>query len=168
MAAQIFEQAPMGILTVAVMVDLIPDQALQWAIQADARAVQLCGSETPSEWADFVLPVLRRIPVDETGATELKSWQGIASEFVLDHPSSAGGSGKTVDPNLAVELCELAPCILAGGLHGGNVAEAIRAIRPHGVDASSRLELDSGVKDSNRLKDFVLNARQAFSSLTRL
>ncbi len=78
-----------------------------------------------------------------------------------------GGTGKTHDWLKSAEFasrCKL-PVILAGGLNPSNVAEAIRIVRPYGVDANS------GMKDENRncsprlCRDFVRNAKQEFFSL---
>ncbi len=55
--------------------------------------------------------------------------------------------------------------VLAGGLDGGNVAEAIRVARPWGVDACSRLEEAPGRKDAAKVREFIAAAREAFHSL---
>ena len=75
-----------------------------------------------------------------------------------------GGSGKTVDWNLLSQEYrqeDWPPLILAGGLHPGNVAEAIRMIKPWGIDVASGVESSPGVKDLERLRQFVANARFA-------
>ncbi|NQU50771.1 MAG: phosphoribosylanthranilate isomerase [Planctomycetes bacterium] len=166
-AAKIFAVAKPNILTVAVLVNLSPDDAFAWAETSKAKAVQLCGTELAAEWRDFPLPILRRIGVDQTGVEEMAAWSGVASGFVLDHPSSAGGSGQTVDYALAAELCERAACLLAGGLHGGNVAEAVAQVQPAGVDASSRLEDAPGRKNFELTSQFVQNAQLAFAALAQ-
>lgn len=153
-------------LHVAVMVDVTPEEARQWMHTANATAIQLCGAEHAGDWRDFPAPILRRIGVDETGSEQMRDWQNIASGFVLDHPASAGGSGKTVDVEIARELSRLAPCLLAGGLGADNVAAAIRQVQPWGVDASSRLEQRPGAKDHDLTEQFVINARAALSSLS--
>jgi phosphoribosylanthranilate isomerase len=56
--------------------------------------------------------------------------------------------------------------VLAGGLDAGNVAEAIRAVRPFGVDVSSGVERARGVKDPARIRDFIDAARGAGPTLT--
>jgi phosphoribosylanthranilate isomerase len=76
-----------------------------------------------------------------------------------------GGSGQTFDWSLAAAFPF--PAIVAGGLDGDNVAEAIRVARPWGVDSCSRLESAPGVKDQNKVAAFVSNARAAFGSLAR-
>ena len=50
--------------------------------------------------------------------------------------------------------------VLAGGLHGGNVAEAVRAVRPWGVDASSGLESRPGVKDPQKVARYLAAAQR--------
>lgn len=153
-----------GIHLVAVMVDLDPHSAAAWADAAHANTVQLCGSESPREWNDFPLPIWRRIGVDESALSEMHAWQNVAAGFVLDHPSSAGGSGQTVDFPLAAQLCLQAPCLLAGGLHAGNVETAIGAVSPAGVDASSRLEAMPGRKNPAEVLTFVQCAQAAFAA----
>jgi phosphoribosylanthranilate isomerase len=109
--------------------------------------IQLHGSEcgTPPHgariWRSVVVPAA--IPVGET-----------AEAFLLDSPSPQfGGSGHTFDWSLAAAFPHRA--ILAGGLDPFNVAEAIRAAHPWGVDACSRLESRPGRKDGSRVRAFV-------------
>ncbi len=123
-------------------------------------AVQLCGQERPEDFSRLTVPVWRRLAVEEPAASlELRRWLPLAALFVLDHPSSPGGSGQTVDPTLARALSAQAPCLLAGGMGPANAAAAAAAVRPHGLDASSRLESAPGLKDSALVKEFVLAAR---------
>ncbi|HTU46419.1 MAG TPA: phosphoribosylanthranilate isomerase [Bryobacteraceae bacterium] len=74
--------------------------------------------------------------------------------YLLDAPAPHhGGSGKTFDWSLAARFPHRA--IIAGGLDATNVAEAIRAASPWGVDACSRLESSPGKKDPQRVRDFI-------------
>ena len=73
-----------------------------------------------------------------------------------------GGTGKTFDWELARDLAASRPVILSGGLKPENVAEAIRQVRPYGVDTSSGVEGDTpGRKDFDRVRAFIENARSS-------
>lgn len=72
-----------------------------------------------------------------------------------------GGTGKTAPWDLIAEYKPGVPIILAGGLNPDNVAEAIRRVRPAGVDVASGVEFTPGRKDPDRVRVFVANARDA-------
>ncbi len=78
---------------------------------------------------------------------------------VLDafDPASYGGTGKTLDWDLAAEFVRgfSKPTILAGGLTPDNVYDAIRIVRPYGVDVSSGVEDAPGIKDHGRIRSFL-------------
>jgi len=78
---------------------------------------------------------------------------------LLDGPSNGVG----FDWTRAVGMAE--KVIVAGGLDGSNVAEAIRVARPWGVDASSKLESAPGIKDHEKVRQFVSAARRAGEEL---
>lgn len=164
-AAAICKLLPEQVLTVAVVVNASPAQAALLLRTSGLGAIQLCGDQEPRDWRDFGAPILRRIGVDPGAPAELEAWSSIAAGFVLDHPSSAGGSGRAVDPQLAARLCNSYPCLLAGGLEPEGVAAAIRAVRPTGVDASSRLERSPGQKDPALVEAFVQRALDTYAEL---
>jgi phosphoribosylanthranilate isomerase len=93
------------------------------------------------------------------------------SAILLDTAAKGqlGGTGKTFDWNWIAEAREagelkgLPPMILAGGLHPGNVAEAIRITRPYAVDVSSGVEVEGkpGIKDVAKVRDFIAAVRGA-------
>jgi tryptophan synthase beta subunit len=163
-AAAIVAELPREVLPVAVLVDRDPRYALAWLERSGARAVQLCGAERPADWREFPFPILRRVAVAPGAEREIRAWTGIATGFVLDHPSASGGSGLEVDLRLAAQLAALAPCLLAGGLDEHNVAQRAAAVRPAGVDASSRLESSPGIKDRERSVRFTKEARAALGA----
>jgi len=66
-----------------------------------------------------------------------------------------GGTGVTADWHGAAELAKKYPLLLAGGLTPENVAEAVRQVRPWGVDVASGVETAAGSKDTSRMKAFV-------------
>ena len=91
----------------------------------------------------------------------MKSFGAIT--FLLDtfREDDFGGSGKLFDWDIAVEAKRFGKVIVAGGLTPENVADAVRKIRPYGVDVSSGVELCPGVKDHKKIKEFILRAREA-------
>lgn len=78
------------------------------------------------------------------------------------------GSGETSDWVTAARLARSSELILAGGLNAGNVAAAIRAVRPFGVDVSSGVESEPGCKSAHKIAEFVEAARAAFQGITHV
>lgn len=84
-----------------------------------------------------------------------------AQGLLLDTWSTAyGGTGQTFDWSLIPENPPL-PIILSGGLHAGNVGEAVRRIRPWAVDVSSGVEQTKGIKDAAKIAAFIAAVRMA-------
>lgn len=102
----------------------------------------------------------------EGTAIGLRVWRAVkpnaelrdAEAFVMD---VSEGTGQTFDWSLVAN--RPARIVLAGGLGGDNVADAIRVARPWGVDACSRLESSPGRKDRAKVREFVAAAREGFS-----
>jgi phosphoribosylanthranilate isomerase len=83
-------------------------------------------------------------------------------------PGRYGGTGTTVSWSGLADYrrwLRNVPLILAGGLTPDNVSEAIRVVRPHGVDVASGVESSPGKKDHAKVRDFVAAAREAFARL---
>lgn len=79
--------------------------------------------------------------------------------------SGRSGAGERADWDEAARLARATELVLAGGLDPGNVAAAVRAVRPFGLDVSSGVELSRGVKDVARIREFVRAAREATRAL---
>ncbi|MBN2162910.1 MAG: phosphoribosylanthranilate isomerase [Pontiellaceae bacterium] len=79
--------------------------------------------------------------------------------YLLDSydPKTIGGTGKTCDWSKARDLVRASeiPILLAGGLNPDNVAEAIASVKPWGIDVSSGVEIEPGVKDIEKVKAFI-------------
>ena len=166
--AELVEGLPAGVRSVGVMVEADPHQGGVWAESAGVGVLQLCGDQNPRDWEGFPLPLLRRIGVEEGAAELMDEWGEVASGFVLDHPSSPGGSGRVVNTSLAATLAGQAPCLLAGGLDPEWVPRAVRDIRPGGVDASSGLETEPGIKSPEKVAAFVARALKALETMKNL
>src|SRR5690606_35214970 len=93
----------------------------------------------------------------------LAAFSGGAPAFLLDAnaPGQFGGTGQTADWEAARPLAARWPLFLAGGLTPANVAEAIRAVGPWGVDVASGVEAAPGKKDPARMRAFVAAVREA-------
>jgi phosphoribosylanthranilate isomerase len=76
-------------------------------------------------------------------------------------PGQYGGTGRTVPWELLADFRPGVPLILAGGLTPGNVAEAVHMVRPYAVDVASGVEQSPGRKDTEKMRRFIGNAREA-------
>jgi phosphoribosylanthranilate isomerase len=99
---------------------------------------------------------LELIPVLRSGAVLP---QPLPPKFVFEGPVS--GTGVAFDWTTAAQVARRGSLILAGGLNAGNVADAIHAVRPFGVDVSSGVEARPGVKSPQKIAAFVSAVRSA-------
>jgi phosphoribosylanthranilate isomerase len=90
-----------------------------------------------------------------------------ASAFLLDAAETGqyGGTGRTADWPQAQAAAATHRIILAGGLQVENVADAIRFVKPYGVDVASGTEHMPGRKDHGKLREFIQEVRRAESQL---
>jgi phosphoribosylanthranilate isomerase len=152
-AAELSAQAPRDLLRIAVTCH--PEQRLideifrylepDW-LQTDVD--DLATLELPDELT--VLPVLRSDEADP---------QHLPPRLLFEGPVS--GRGVSTNWQRAAELAQRSELILAGGLHAGNVVEAVRTVKPFGVDVSTGVESTPGVKDARRMAEFVTAVRSA-------
>ncbi len=91
----------------------------------------------------------------------------LPSALLLDGhaPGQHGGTGQPAPWHLLESFQPGVPIILAGGLTPDNVAEAVRVVRPYGVDVASGVEQIPGVKDVEKMRRFIANAREAAARL---
>jgi phosphoribosylanthranilate isomerase len=161
-AAEIAAELPPHVMRVGVFVNESVENIRSIAERAHLTAIQLHGDEPPDYAAALDWPVFRAVSVTDLNyATE--AW---ASETALlvDNidPVRRGGTGAVIDWSQAAAVAQTRRVVLAGGLTVDNVASAIRAVRPFGVDVSSGVEAAPGVKDSQKVTEFIANAREAF------
>jgi phosphoribosylanthranilate isomerase len=150
---------------VGVIVDATAGQCDDAASRYRLSAVQLHGDVPQRIAAAATVPVIRAINVRDAGSAYTNGWWPDCT-ILLDAAPAAddalpGGTGERVDEATAAALARHRRLILAGGLSPDNVAHAIQAVCPYGVDASSGLELRPGVKDPGRVVAFVQAARAA-------
>lgn len=159
-AGRIVRSLPGDVTPVGVFVDQPIELVERVADCAGVTVVQLHGSESAAYCRQMRRPVIKAIGVGGRGTDVIES---LAPEIVvlLDAPDPVrhGGTGRTIDWVAAREIAQTRRAILSGGLHADNVASAIEAVRPYGLDVSSGVESTPGVKDAARLKDFFAAVR---------
>lgn len=154
----------LGPFTVPVLlfVNAIPD-CVQAARDAVPTAVlQFHGDEPEPDCARYGAPYVRAVRmVEGVDLLDFERRFPSASALLLDTPSEVhGGSGRTFDWS-RVPARRTQRVILAGGLNCDNVARAVHAVRPYGVDVSSGVEEAPGVKSATRIMEFVDAVRRA-------
>jgi phosphoribosylanthranilate isomerase len=167
-AAAIAQALPEAVLRVGVFVDAPREEMARVADFVGLDLLQLHGEETPESLAALPRPALKAVRVGKSFAPEeAMRYAGHAAGLVVDtrlpgETQLPGGTGVPFDWSLVKGLAERVPFLmLAGGLGPLNVAEAIRAVRPHAVDVSSGVEILPGRKDEEKVRAFVKAAREA-------
>jgi phosphoribosylanthranilate isomerase len=159
---------------VGVFVGLPFRQITAMAYQLGLRTIQYHGDDRePFDAFPFSLVVALRVR-DRQSLSEIDSYLG-RCRAVNQQPAAImidafvegkeGGTGQTAPWELLADYRPGVPLILAGGLTPDNVAEAIRTVRPDGVDVASGVEISPGRKDPDKVKRFVENAREAAARL---
>ena len=170
-AAALGARVPAGAAKVLLTVDA-DDASLAAAIAAlNPAFLQLHGAETPERVAairaGFGVKVIKVIAVGKRGDLDLiRRYDDIADLLLFDarpppDASRPGGNGVGFDWSLLAGLATKKPWLLAGGLTAGNVAQALRETGAPGVDVSSGVENAPGVKDKDKIAEFVAMVRAA-------
>ena len=160
-AAEIVRALPKGVEAVGVFVNEPPGTVNRIVEEAGLHLAQLHGAETPEQAERVRIPVVKALRIEsekDIGAAGAYK----VDLYLIDTPSGTwGGSGKTGDWKLAAEACRRLRAFLAGGLTPDNITEAVRIVNPHGVDVSSGVERELGVKDRTKMAVFLERARAA-------
>ena len=161
-AVEIRDALPPFVQTVALFVNADSAQIAQVIGRVHPAMLQFHGDETPDFCAQFGLPFVKACRV-RAGVDPLAYLQpyGRATAWLLDSfVPEYGGVGESFDWSLAPKD-RARPLILSGGLDRGNVAGAVRAVRPWGVDVSSGVESAKGIKDAGKMAAFIAEVRHA-------
>lgn len=153
------------------VIGLFRNQDAEWvnhiARQLDIDCIQLTGDEDDAYARSIHRPVFRQVRIrPETTTAELSETVQVQLDagrtVVLDRFDAKvpGGGGVSFDWSVAEGVANREGVLLAGGLTPENVGDAIRLLRPWGVDVSSGVETD-GVKDHSKIRAFIEAARSA-------
>jgi phosphoribosylanthranilate isomerase len=165
-ARDIVAVLPNDVTPVGVFVNERPDQVRAVVTTTGIKAVQLHGDESAQDFDFLECPVLRSVTLDEMSETS-RRWPA-ETTWLIDAADRVrrGGTGVAVDWARAYTVARHHKVVLAGGLTPANVEEAIRTVRPFGVDVSSGVEASPGIKDVEKVAQFLVNARRAFANLS--
>jgi phosphoribosylanthranilate isomerase len=162
-AREIVAALPPFVASVALFMDDEPGLVRQVLDVVRPTLLQFHGNESDAWCAQFGRPFLKAIAMGEGVAAlpRLREYPQAAGLLLDGHAAGeAGGSGRTFDWSL-LSRDPAQPLVLAGGLHAGNVGEAVRAARPWAVDVASGVESAPGIKDPARLAAFIRAVRAA-------
>lgn len=151
------DAAPPHITRVAVMRHPSNDE---WQAVLEGFSPHVLQTDAGDFQALDVPDTVKRWPVFREGGTLPGE---LIDTFLYEGKQS--GAGETVDWGRAARITKQGNMILAGGLDPANVAAAITAVRPYGVDVSSGVESAPGVKDATLIYDFVTAAKAAWRNL---
>ena len=162
-AAAILQALPPFVTSVGLFVDMPHDELQQVLQRLPLDLLQFHGDESTADCEGHGRPYIKalRVRPGEDVSAAMAPYAGargiLLDTFVEGVP---GGTGASFDWSLVPENAAK-PIILAGGLDAGNVATAIRQVRPYAVDVSGGVEAGKGIKDAGKIRAFVRAVRDA-------
>jgi phosphoribosylanthranilate isomerase len=161
-AVEIRDVLPPFVQTVALFVNPDAAQVAQVIGRVRPAMLQFHGEETAEFCVQFGMPYVKacRVRPGVDALEYLRPFARAAAWLYDSYVPEYGGVGESFDWSL-LPLARERPVILSGGLSPDNVAEAIRRVRPWGVDVSSGVESGKGVKDGTKIAAFISEVRNA-------
>jgi phosphoribosylanthranilate isomerase len=161
-AREIIAELPPFVTTVGLFVDADLATVREIVRDSGVDLVQFHGQETPEYCQHSPRPYIKVIqarPGVDFNASAARYAGARALLVDNHHPQLAGGTGQTFDWSLLPVLRDF-PLILAGGLNAQNVAAAIAQTEPYAVDVSGGVESSKGIKDFDKMREFVAEVQQ--------
>jgi phosphoribosylanthranilate isomerase len=161
-ARELSRAAPAFLTSVALFVNASEEEVKRVLEVVQPQVLQFHGEEPPEFCRAFGVPYVKACRV-KPGVDLLEYWRPFsdACGWLADAwVEGYGGAGTGFDWSL-VPAVRARPLVLSGGLNPENVGEAIRRVKPWGVDVSSAVESAKGVKDAARIAAFVAEVRNA-------
>src|SRR5210317_173161 len=162
-ARRINAELPPMLTTVGLFVNQSPARIREMVEFCGLNTVQLHGEEEPDQCSYPPCRVIKALRLKD-GMDESVFSAYRVSALLLDAyvPDKFGGTGQCCDWVRATEVASRHRVILAGGLNPENVSDAVRQVRPYGVDVSSGVEKRPGQKDPEKVATFIRMARELF------
>ncbi len=159
-AREIVSRLPTDVVTVGVFRNADRQKVVDTVHDVGLRAAQLHGSESPedSQWVRSMVPMTIKSFV--AGEPALNNFATYGAELALVEGATPG-SGEVFDWSAVADFPARNRLLLAGGLHPDNVGEAIRRVRPFGVDVATGVEESPGRKDARKVTAFIKAAKAA-------
>ncbi|MEW6164488.1 MAG: phosphoribosylanthranilate isomerase [Pseudomonadota bacterium] len=161
-AAALARRVPPFVARVGLFVNAEPASVREILAAVPIDILQFHGDEDARYCEQFGLPYLKAARVrPELDLLEFARAYPSAQGLLLDAWVEAfGGAGQSFDWSLIPKNLPL-PIILSGGLHAGNVVEAVAKVHPWAVDVSSGVEAAKGIKDAEKIAAFIAAVRTA-------
>lgn len=162
-AGDIIRRLPPFVQTIGLFVNEDPAIVNTTADQCGLDLIQLHGEETPGYCDSVRRRIIKAFRVRNITTLDALL-QYHVSGYLLDawSPAAQGGTGQTFNWDIAAEAVKRGQRILlAGGLTPDNVADAVRQVKPYAVDVSSGVECSPGCKDADKVRTFIIQARQS-------
>ncbi len=159
-ASLIVQELPKHITKIGVFVDS-PRREIEAVLRSSSlSAIQLHGDQHPEDCTGYDVAVIKAFRVGENfDLTQLGLFEVQAILLDTLRPGKPGGTGETFDWNVAVQAKQYGKLLLSGGLTAKNIEDAIRFVRPYGVDVSSGVEKSPGKKDPGKVREFIIKAK---------
>ncbi|MEE3118252.1 MAG: phosphoribosylanthranilate isomerase, partial [Pseudomonadota bacterium] len=155
-------QVPAFVTTVGLFVNPSADEVRATLDQVPLDLLQFHGDETPEFCAQFQRRWIKAVRVQNAEQIE-RAFQEYAqaSGLLVDayDPQRYGGTGQSFNWSL-IPASRPLPLILAGGLSSANVSGAVEQVRPWAVDVSGGVERSKGIKDIDKISDFIKEVRR--------
>jgi phosphoribosylanthranilate isomerase len=161
-ALEIRDALPPFVQAVALFVNPDAAQVAQVIGRLRPAMLQFHGEEGPQFCAQFGVPFVKacRVRRGVDALEYLRAYERAAAWLFDSYVPEYGGVGEAFDWSLLPREQER-PFILSGGLSAANVGEAVRRVRPWGVDVSSGVESAKGIKDAAKIAQFIAEVRDA-------
>jgi phosphoribosylanthranilate isomerase len=164
--ADIVKRLPPDVATFGVFRNEAPERVVEIVLRAGLTGAQLHGHETALQCRFVAERVRFTIQAFGAGDPALDRARDYPVDVILlDNPTP--GSGQVFDWSMIEGLPDGKRLLLAGGLNPDNVANAVKAVEPWGVDVATGVESGPGRKDAVKLRQFIANARTADEQVSK-